>query len=124
MNARTKIAINNSIIEEVNSFNYLGYTITILNNRDLGINMNRFNQMCSTTRRALNNKIRKETQIRFYQATAVPALTYGSEIWAITKKQEGKIETAEMKFLRSVAGYTRKGQIRNTTIREELNIFN
>jgi hypothetical protein len=29
-----------------------------------------------------------------------------------------------MKFLRSVASYTRKAQIRNTKIREELNIFN
>jgi hypothetical protein len=50
--------------------------------------------------------------------------TYRSEIWTITKKQEAKIETAEMKSLRSVAGYTRKDQIRNTKIREELNIFN
>jgi hypothetical protein len=34
----------------------------------------------------------------------VPTLIYGSKIWAITKKLEAKIETAEMKFLRSVAG--------------------
>jgi hypothetical protein len=40
------------------------------------------------------------------------------------KKQEAKFETAEMKFLRRVAGHTRKGQIRNTKIMEELNIFN
>jgi hypothetical protein len=29
-----------------------------------------------------------------------------------------------MKFLRSVAGYTREDQIRNTNIRKQLNIFN
>jgi hypothetical protein len=75
--------------------------------------------LCSTIRRTLNNKTRKETQIRFYKAMVVPALTYGSETWAITT-----IETAEMKFLRSVAGYTRKSQIRHTKIREERNIFN
>jgi hypothetical protein len=35
-----------------------------------------------------------------------------------------KTGTAEMKFFRSVAGYTMKDQIGNTKIREELNIFN
>jgi hypothetical protein len=37
----------------------------------------------------------------------------------LTKRLEAKIGTAEMKFLRE-----RKDQIRNTKIREELNIFN
>jgi hypothetical protein len=38
---------------------------------------------------------------------AVPTFAYGSKIWTITKKLEAKIETAVMKFLRSVACYTR-----------------
>jgi hypothetical protein len=37
MNARTKIMINNNTIEQVKSFNYLGYTIIASNNRDLEI---------------------------------------------------------------------------------------
>jgi hypothetical protein len=36
---------------------------------------------------------------------------------------EAKTEIAEMRFLRNVAGYTTKDQIRYTKIREELNIF-
>jgi hypothetical protein len=48
MNVRTKIVINNHIIEQVNSFNYLGYTVKATNNRYLDIKMNKFNQMCST----------------------------------------------------------------------------
>jgi hypothetical protein len=55
---------------------------------------------------------------------AVPAFTYGSEILTFTKKQEARIETAKMNFLRSVAGYKRIDKIRNSKIREELNIFN
>jgi hypothetical protein len=55
---------------------------------------------------------------------AVPTLTYGSKTWPTTKTQEAKIETAEIKFLRRVAGYTRRDQIKNNKIREELNIFN
>jgi hypothetical protein len=39
------------------------------------------------------------------------------------EKQEEKIETSEVKFLRSVAGYSRKGQIININIRKKLNIF-
>jgi hypothetical protein len=46
MKMRTKTVINNNIIEHVNSFNYLEYTIRVSNNRDLEIKMNRFNQ-CS-----------------------------------------------------------------------------
>ena len=34
-------------------------------------------------------------------------LLYGSEFWTLTKEDERKIEAAEMRFLRSVAGYTR-----------------
>jgi glutathionylspermidine synthase len=53
---------------------------------------------------------------------AVYTFTYGSETWIIQQQQ--KLETAEMKFLKSVAGYTRKDQIRNTKIREEMSIIN
>jgi hypothetical protein len=47
-------------------------------------------------------------KVKFYKAMAVPALAYGSEIW---RGGGGlRIETVEMKLLRSVAGYTRKDQ--------------
>jgi hypothetical protein len=48
MNVRTRTVINNNIIEHINSFNYLGYTITVTNNRHLEIKLNRFNQTCRT----------------------------------------------------------------------------
>jgi hypothetical protein len=48
-------------------FPELEYTITVTNNRGLEIKMNRFNQMCSTIRRALINRTRKETQIKCYE---------------------------------------------------------
>jgi hypothetical protein len=67
-NVRTKIVINNHIIELLNNFNYLGYTITVTNHRDLEIKMSRFNQLCSTVRRTLNNKTRKDTDIKFCKA--------------------------------------------------------
>jgi hypothetical protein len=53
---RTKTVINNQIIEQVNSFNYAGYTITVTNNTHF-----RFDQMCSTVRRMFNDKIYTDT---------------------------------------------------------------
>jgi hypothetical protein len=59
MKVRTKIVINNNIIKEVNSFNYLEYTIRVSDNRDLEIKINRFNEMCSTITGTLNNKLKE-----------------------------------------------------------------
>jgi hypothetical protein len=77
MNVRSKIVINSNIMEQLNSFNYVRYTITVSNSRDLEIKMNRFNQMCSTIHRTLNIKARKERQIKFYKAVTVTTLTHG-----------------------------------------------
>jgi hypothetical protein len=88
MNVRTKIVINNHIIEQAGSFNYLRYTITVTNSRDLEIKINRFNQVCCAIRRTLINKSRKDTQVKFYKVMAVPLLTRGSEIWSITKEKK------------------------------------
>jgi hypothetical protein len=53
--------------------------------------------------------------MKFYKSMTVHTLTYGSEIWTITitTKEKTKIQSTEMKFLRSVTGYTGKDQIRN-----------
>jgi hypothetical protein len=55
---------------------------------------------------------------------AVPMLTYANENWTINRLDKNKIESAEMKFLRSVSGYTLLDQKRSTDTRSELNIFN
>jgi hypothetical protein len=101
MNVESKVVINNNIIEQVNSFNYLGFTITVSNNRDLEIEMRRLNQKCSTIRITLNNKTGQEIKIKFNEAMAVPILTYGSEIWTVTppKKTRSKNVNCRNEFL-------------------------
>jgi hypothetical protein len=54
----------------------------------------------------------------------VPMLTYASENWTINRSDRRKTESAEMKFLRSVAGYILLDQKRSTDIRSELKILN
>jgi hypothetical protein len=60
----------------------------------------------------------------YLMAVIVPTLNYASENWTINLSDKKKIESAEMKFLRSVAGYTLLDQKRSTDVRKELKIFN
>ena len=55
---------------------------------------------------------------------AVPVLMYGSENWSLNRSDKRKIEAAEMRFLRPMAGYTLLGKKRSSDIREQLGIFN
>jgi hypothetical protein len=54
---------------------------------------------------------------------AVPVLMYGSEAWTIKKRDISRIQSAEMKFLRSVKGCTRMDHIRNEEIRTEIEMY-
>jgi hypothetical protein len=53
---------------------------------------------------------------------AVPVLLYGSETWTPRKREWNRIQTAEMKYLRTVKGRTRLDQIRNEDIRNKSGI--
>jgi hypothetical protein len=56
--------------------------------------------------------------LKLYKEMAVPTFLHWSECRTLTKQQESLIETAEIRFLISVADYRRMGQFRNETIRQ------
>ena len=60
--------------------------------------------------------------MKFYEVIARPTVLYGSEIWVTAKRDMTRLEAAEMRFLRSVKGYTRLDKIRSEVIRKELEI--
>ena len=60
--------------------------------------------------------------MKFYKAVARPSLLYGSETWVTTERDMTGLEAAEMRFLRSVTGYTRLDKIRSEVIEKELEI--
>jgi hypothetical protein len=62
--------------------------------------------LIGTIRRNIFRKVRKETILKLYNTLVVPAFLYGSENWTLTESQRRRIEAAEMKLLRSVAGHT------------------
>jgi hypothetical protein len=67
-------------------------------------------------------KTRTDTQTKFFKFVAGPILLYGCKTWVTTTRDATCPEAAEMRFLRSVKGYTRLNKIRRKVIRKELEI--
>jgi hypothetical protein len=49
----------------------------------------------------------KETKLRIHNITAKAALTFGSEVWVMKKRNKQRLEAAQMKFLRHLLGITK-----------------
>ena len=53
---------------------------------------------------------------------AVPVVLYASETWTLRKVDKRRMQTAEMRFLRSVRDVTRRDRLRNEDIRADLGV--
>ena len=45
-------------------------------------------------------QMNKETNLRIRNITAKAALKFGSEVWVLKKREEKRLDAAQMKFLR------------------------
>ena len=59
----------------------------------------------------------KETKLRIHNITAKAALKFGSEAWVLEKREEQRLEAAQMKFLRHLLGITKLNKEKNKCIR-------
>ena len=48
-----------------------------------------------------DKNIQTQLKDKVYKTAIKPAMTYGAECWAVRKKEERKLHTAEMLMLRS-----------------------
>src|SRR5215469_5482668 len=118
---RTKIVIDNKIIEQVNSFNYLGNLISYEKELDIDNKLHNYLKITSIINNVFRpQKTLKKTRIKLYNTLALPVLLYGSESWTIKARDAGRITAAEMKYVRRTAGYTWTDYKRNTQIAKEL----
>ena len=58
--------------------------------------------------------------LKLYNTLVLPTFLYGSENWTLTASQRRRIEAAEMKLLRPLAGFTLYDHRTNASIRREL----
>ena len=121
---RTKIVIDNKIIEQVNLCNYLGNMVSYEGELDIDNKLNNFLKITGI----LNNVFRpqktlKKTRIKLYNTLAIRVLLYGSETWTIKASDTRWITVAEMKYMSRTAGYTWTDYKTNAQIAKELKII-
>ena len=69
-----------------------------------------------------DRKIPLRLKAKVYEAIIRPALTYGSECWALKVTNKRKIATTEMRMLRGILGVSRQDHMRNEEIRRKLHV--
>ena len=121
---RVNIVINESIIEQVTDFNYLVYCISEYKS-DLEDKLQTYNKINgSYTERHFGKQMNKETKLRIHNITAKAALKFGSEAWVLRKREEQRLEAAQMKFLRHLLGITKLDKEKNQCSRGKMGAQN
>jgi hypothetical protein len=90
---RTKVIIYDETLEHVSQFTYLGCSISYQFSNDVEFKLAKFLQLIGTIKRTIFRKVRTET-----------TFLYRSENWTMITLQRRRIEAAEMKLLRPLAG--------------------
>jgi len=73
---------------------------------DLEDKLQTYNKMSGAMRRHFGKETNKETKLRIHNITAKASLKFGSEAWVLKKKEEQRLKTAQIKFLRHFLGIT------------------
>jgi len=66
----------------------------------------------------------KEKKLRIQNITGKSVLKFGSEAWVLKKREEQRLEAAQMKFLRHLLGITKLIKEKNQCIREKTGVQN
>ena len=69
-----------------------------------------------------DRKMPVELKDNVFKTITRPAMTCGSECWAVKKKDESKLNSAEMRMFRWARGKTRLDHIRNEDIRKDAHV--
>jgi len=96
----------------------LGYRISEYKS-DVEDKLQTYNKIKGAIRRHFGKRMNKETKLRIHNITAKAALKFGSEAWVLKKREEQRLEAAQMKFLRHLLGITKLDKEKNQCIREK-----
>ena len=64
----------------------------------------------------------KKAKLSIFKTAFVPILTYGYQSWVITERVQSQVQASEMRFLRRIEGVTLFNNVRNSKVRNFLDI--
>ena len=113
------------IISHVNEYTYVGVRITKDGNHEP-----RFNERINRGRAAItklnsilwDRDVTLKTKTRIYHALVKSTIIYAAETWRLKAKTVAKLNSTEMDFWRCSARISRKDKIRNTIIKQKMNV--
>jgi hypothetical protein len=120
---RSKIVIDNMILEQVNTFTYLGCNISYQKEKEIHSKITKFLQILGTLNNTFKpNLVPRSTRLKLYKTLALANLLYGSEFWTFKHYDKSMLLIAEMKYLRRTAGYTLLYHKKDEEILKEIHV--
>ena len=84
----------------------MGYRISEYNT-NLEDKLQTYNKINGAKRRHFGKQMNRETKLRIYSTASTAAFKFGSDAWVLKKREEQRLEAAQMKFLRHLLGITK-----------------
>lgn len=117
--------VNNTSIEYVNEYTYLGQLIspTDMMQKEIETRIgNAWKRYWSLKEVMKNKEISIHIKKKLYNTCILPVLTYGCQTWSLTKNQIKKLEVCQRAMERSMLNKKRADKIRNETLRKTTKI--
>ncbi|KAK3526001.1 hypothetical protein QTP70_011802 [Hemibagrus guttatus] len=119
---RKKVActlqVGGEVLPQVEEFKYLGVLFTSEGRMDHEIDR-RIGAAAAVMRSmyrsvVVKKELSRKAKLSIYQSIYAPTLTYGHELWVMTKRVRSRIQATEMSFLRRVAGRSLRDRVRSS----------
>ena len=119
-NYKERVKVEDTKVPRVKEFNYLGSTVRESGSCEREVKKRvqaGWNGWRKVSGVICDRRLPARAKGKVYSTMVRPAMVYGLEMVAFTKKQAEEMEVAEMKMLRFAMGVTRKDKIKNEYIR-------
>jgi len=106
------------VIERVQEYRYLGQLTSFANKTEKELKVRRGNAWKAfwAQKQNFKSKMSLATKIPIFESTVIPVLLYGAQSWALTAKQQKKIQVTQNAMIRSILGIKLSDKVSNEEI--------